>query len=80
MVRGRWVDEASRLMCIDGLLKFTMKKRILHIKLMNRLGARGSNAEHNPDGSRVDDRTKGLIIVDTMLLGEATDNPASFVA
>jgi len=36
MIRSRRVDEAWRLLTIDGLLKMTMKKGILHVELGDR--------------------------------------------
>jgi len=79
MIRSRRVDEAWRLLTVDGLLKMTMKKGVLHVELVDRPRARGSNAENNPDGGRFNNWTEGLIVVDAVLLRETPDNPASLV-
>ena len=56
-----------------------MKKGILHIELVDRLGAGDGQAEDDPYGGRFDNRTEGLVVVDVVLLGEAADHPAGFV-
>jgi hypothetical protein len=38
MVRSDRIDETRQLLAVDGLLKVTMKKSILHVQLMERLG------------------------------------------
>lgn len=75
---GRWSH--NRLVRVDSLLKVTMKKSTLHVELMDRPRAWNSNAQHNLDHSRLDNRTKYLTEVNTMLLRKATNNPTSFVA
>ena len=45
-----------------------VKKDILHIQLMYRPGARGGDAEDDPDGSQFDNRAKRLVVVDVVLL------------
>jgi hypothetical protein len=39
----------------------------------------GSDAEDNMDSGRLDDRTESLLIVDTILLSEATNHPTCFI-
>jgi hypothetical protein len=56
-----------------------MKESVLHVQLMNGSGTRGGDAEDGADHRRFDNRAEGLIIVDTSLLGEATDDPARLV-
>jgi hypothetical protein len=56
-----------------------VQKHILHIKLMNRPGARDGQGEHGVDRDWFDHRAEGLIIVDTRSLGEAAKNPTSLV-
>lgn len=56
------------LMHVYCLLKVTMMKYILHIKLMNIPMLRDNKTENNPDGGRFDHQTKGLITVNTPLL------------
>lgn len=62
------------LMHVYCLLKVTMMKYILHIKLMNIPMLRDNKTENNPDGGRFDHQTKGLITIDfrTRLLPLAT--------
>jgi hypothetical protein len=74
------VDESWRLLTVDGLLEVAVKKGILHVKLVNQLGAGRGDAEYRPYGGRFDDRAEGIVVVDTLALGEASDNPASLVA
>jgi hypothetical protein len=74
------VDESWRLLAVDGLLEVAVKKGVLHVQLMNGPGARCGDAKYRPYGSRFDNRAKGLVVVNALTLGEATDNPASLVA
>ena len=39
IIRASGVDEAWRLLVVHGLLQMTMKKSILHVKLVDRPGA-----------------------------------------
>jgi hypothetical protein len=79
VIRRRGVDEARRLLAGDGLIQVTVKKAVLYIELMNRLVARYSDAENNPDRGRFDNRAEGLVVVDAVLLREATNHPASLM-
>jgi hypothetical protein len=65
MVRSRRVDEASRLQTVDRFVQVAVRDR---------------NAEDNADCGLLDHRTEGLIVVDVVLLGEATNHPARLVA
>jgi hypothetical protein len=56
-----------------------MHERVLHIKLMNRLGAGDRQGEHGANLGQLDHRAEGLIVVDTGSLGEAVKDPTSFV-
>ena len=58
----------------------TMKKGVLHVELVDQPRARGSNAENDADGGRIDNWTECLIVVDVVLLRETPDNPASLVS
>ena len=49
MVGSRRVDKTGRLLAIDCLVQMAVKKGVLHVQLMYRLGARGRNAEDDPD-------------------------------
>ena len=57
-----------------------MEKSILHIKLVNRSGARQSQSENHPDGGWLDNWTESFIIVNARMLCETAKNPASFIA
>jgi len=56
-----------------------VKKGVLHVQLMYRPGARGGDAEDDPDGGRFDNRTERLVVVDAVPLREATNNPSGFM-
>jgi hypothetical protein len=73
------INKSSRLATVDDLREGALQERILHIKLMNRLGAGDGQGQHGPDCGRLDRRTEGLIIVDARSLGEAAKDPASLV-
>jgi len=68
MIRCSGVDEAGRLLAVDRLVQMAVKKGVLHIQLMYRPGARSGDAEDDADGSRFDDRTERLVVVDAVLL------------
>jgi len=73
------VDEAGRLLTVDGLLQVTEKKCILHVKLTNGLATGGGDAEDDMNGGRFDNRTERLVVVDAVALSEAADHPAGLV-
>jgi len=79
VVGSRRVDEARRLLNVDHLVQMAVKKGILHIQLMYRLGKRGGDTEDDPDGGRLDNRTEHLVVVNAVLLGEPTNDPSGFV-
>jgi hypothetical protein len=56
-----------------------VQERILHIKLMNRLGAGDDQGEHDLDRGWLDHRAEGHILVDVGSLGEAMKDPMSLV-
>jgi len=56
-----------------------VKKRILHVKLMNGPAAGGGNAEDDTNGGRFDNWTKRLVVVNAVALSEAADHPAGLV-
>ena len=78
----RRVDETGRLLAVDCLIQMAVKKGVLHVQLMYRpgAGARGGDAEDDPDGSRFDNRAERLVVVDVVLLQEATNDPSGFMA
>ena len=73
------VDEAGRLLAIHRLIEGAVEESVLHIKLMNRPGAGGGDAEDDTNGRGLDDGAEGLVVVDAMLLGVATNNPTCLV-
>jgi hypothetical protein len=73
------IDETRRLLAVDSLVEVTVKEDVLHVKLVNRPGSGSGNAENSPDGRRFDHRTKRLIVVYAVLLGETANNPARLV-
>ena len=80
VVGGGRVDEAGRLLTVDGLVQVAMEKGVLHVQPMDRLGARSSDAEDDSDGRRLDNRAERLVVVDVVPLGEPTNDPPSFMA
>ena len=56
-----------------------VKKHVLHVQLVDRLGARSGDAEDDPYRRWFDKRTEGLVVVDAVALGEASDHPAHLV-
>jgi hypothetical protein len=80
MIEGGRVDEAGRLLTVDGLVQVAMEKGVLHVQPMDRLGARSSDAEDDSDGRWIDNRAKCLVVVDAVPLGEPTNDPPGFMA
>jgi hypothetical protein len=56
-----------------------MEKYIAHINLTECPPTGDNNGENQTNGSRLHNRTKSVIIVNTMPLGEATSNKTSLV-
>jgi hypothetical protein len=73
------VDETRRLLAVDSLLKVTMKESVLHIELVKRPATRRGNTQDRLNGRRFDNRTEGLVVVDTSLLVVAVNHPAGLV-
>lgn len=73
------VDEARRLLTVDRLLQIAMEEGILHIELVNGPPVGDGEAEDDSDCSRLDDRTKSLIIVDAGLLRVPANHPTRLV-
>jgi hypothetical protein len=80
MIKGGRVDEAGRLLTVDGLVQVAMKKGVLHVQLMDRPGVRSSDAEDDSDGRWLDNWAKCLVIVDVVPLGEPMNDPPGFMA
>jgi hypothetical protein len=79
MGRVPGVFKTGRLLHVDILRQEIMEKRIAHINLTDRPPTGDSNGENQMNGSRLHNWTKGVIIVNTMPLGEATSNETSLV-
>ena len=73
------VDEAGRLLTVDGLLQVSVKKGVLHVHLVDRPTPGSGDAEDDADRRRLDDRVERLIVVDAVALSEAADHPAGLV-
>jgi hypothetical protein len=56
-----------------------MQEGVLDVELMDWPLMGRSNVENCPDSGRLDNWTKRLVIVNSMLLRETPDNPASFM-
>jgi len=80
MVRGGRIDEARWLLAVDSLLKMSVKKRVLHVQLVNRPRVGSSDAQNSPNCRQFDNSAERLVVVDAVLLGEAADDPACLVA
>jgi hypothetical protein len=64
-----WIGESRGLTVEDGLTKSVVEEGVLHIKLLNRRVAGGSNGEHRVD-----------ISVNPEALCETSEDPARLVA
>jgi len=80
VVGGSRVDEAVRLLAVDRLVQMAVKKGVLHVQLMYLPGARSGDAEDDADGSRFNNRTECLVVVDVVLLRKTTNDPPGFMA
>jgi hypothetical protein len=58
----------------------TVKKGILHVKLVDRLGSRSSNAKDNAYRGRLDDGAERLVIVNAVALRKSANHPTRLVA
>jgi hypothetical protein len=74
------VDKARRLLAVDHLVKIAMKEGILDIQLMNRPSTGDGDAEYDADRGGLDNGAECLIIINTRLLREPTNNPSCLVA
>ena len=79
MMRIIGVTQALRLLQIDLLYKFPIKKDIIYIKLANSPLTMECNAKHSTDSDRIYNRTESLVKVNTQLLMKSFSNKASFI-
>jgi hypothetical protein len=73
-----WSDsirEAGGLTAEDSLTECVMEEGVLHIELMKRPVAGGSNGEHRAHGGRFDNWAESLIVVYTRVLREPPEDP-----
>ena len=80
MIGSRWIAKPGRLMHIHSLLKITVKKRILHIKLSNGPLVSDSDAKNSTNGGRLDDRAERLITIDTGSLTSSVSNKMGLIS
>ena len=73
------VDEAGRLLAVDSLSEMAVEKCVLHVELVDRPKARSSDAEDGLYRRWFNNRTEGLVVVDAVALGEASDHLARLV-
>jgi len=71
--------KTGRLGAVYCLGQIAMEKGILDIQLMNRPAARECQGQNCADSSRFDNRTEGLIKINTWALCEATKHPTGLV-
>jgi hypothetical protein len=74
VIRFSRISKTRRLSHIDLLIKKTIQKGVLNIKLSNMPLTRKSDAKDKSDSRRLDHRTECLIIIQTILLFETFGN------
>jgi hypothetical protein len=74
------IREAGGLTAEDSLTECVVEEGVLHIELLKRLVAGGSNGEHRAHGGRFDNQAESLVVVHTKALREPSEDPASLVA
>jgi hypothetical protein len=73
------IDEPDGLLTEHLLLKMTMKKSIRDIHLVHWPAARDRKLENGKNGVGFDNRSKGVMEVDTFTLPETANHPARLV-
>jgi hypothetical protein len=69
-----------RWLHIDFLTKLTIEEGVLDIQLRNRPLTNRGNSEKGPNSGHVSNRSKSLLVVNTILLLETTRHKASLIA
>jgi hypothetical protein len=73
------IDEPGGLLTEQLLLKMTMEKSIRDIHLVHWPAARDRKLENGKNSVGFDNRSKGVMEVDTFMLPKTTDHPAHLV-
>ena len=79
MMQIMGVSHALLLHHIDLLLKMSIEKGIVDIKLANSPLAMECNAKHNTDGDRIYHGIENLMKINARLLVKSFSNKASFI-
>jgi hypothetical protein len=79
MIRMSRIDESGGLLTEHLLLKVTMEKSIRDIHLVHWPAARNRKLENSKNGAGFDNRSKGVMEVDTFTLSETANHPACLV-
>lgn len=74
MVKSGGVDEARRLLGVNSFVQVAMKKGI-HVQMVDQPGMQDRDVENDLRRGPLDHSTEGLIVVNNVLLGEATNHP-----
>jgi hypothetical protein len=80
MIRTSWIHKPRRLLTVNHLIKVAIEEGILDIKLTNWPKAGDGYVKNQSYSSRLDDRTKSLVVVYTRALRKSTDNPSCLVS
>jgi hypothetical protein len=79
MIRMSRIDESGGLLTEHLLLKMTMEKSIRDIHLVHWPAARDRKLENGKNGAGFDNRSKGVMEVDTFTLSATVNRPARLV-
>jgi hypothetical protein len=79
MLRTVRINKPRRLAHIDLLLKNTMQKCILNIKLAKGPATSDSKGQQQPNSGRLNNRTEGILVVKTVPLFETLSNESGLV-
>jgi hypothetical protein len=79
MIRMNRINESGGLLTEHLLLRMTMEKSIRDIHLVHWPAARDRKLENSKNDAGFDNRSKGVMEVDTFTLSETTNHPARLV-
>lgn len=80
MVGFLWINETRRLLQVYSLVKITMKKGVFNIQLTERPSVGYGMRENHPYSGELDNRAKGIMIVNPGLLVKSFSDETSLVA